>query len=123
MNSRSNLPKGGDFSIFLMSLDYHILNVMVKCKWFCLSIEFLAIFLIHLLLTISCFQSLVRLLEACAGNKPYHSLILFQDLLVSTTLPPVWINSCLIFLLLYLYHIRVYVPCTCLNLFNKIRIN
>ncbi|XP_041014903.1 vacuolar fusion protein CCZ1 homolog B-like isoform X1 [Juglans microcarpa x Juglans regia] len=34
-------------------------------------------------------QSLVRLLEGSAGNKPCYSLILFQDLLVSTTLSPV----------------------------------
>lgn len=34
-------------------------------------------------------QSLVRLLESCAGNTPCYSLILFQDLLVSTTLSPV----------------------------------
>ncbi|KAM5566936.1 vacuolar fusion protein CCZ1 [Rosa sericea] len=33
-------------------------------------------------------QSLVRVLEASAGNLPCHSLILFQDLLVSTTLSP-----------------------------------
>ncbi|CAN6550036.1 unnamed protein product [Malus baccata var. baccata] len=33
-------------------------------------------------------QSLVRVLESCAGNMPCHSLILFQDLLVSTTLSP-----------------------------------
>ncbi|CAB4316960.1 unnamed protein product [Prunus armeniaca] len=33
-------------------------------------------------------QSLVRVLESCAGNIPCHSLILFQDLLVSTTLSP-----------------------------------
>lgn len=31
-------------------------------------------------------QSLVRLVESCAGNTQCHSLILFQDLLVSTTL-------------------------------------
>ncbi|XP_042978436.1 vacuolar fusion protein CCZ1 homolog B-like isoform X8 [Carya illinoinensis] len=34
-------------------------------------------------------QSLVRLLESCAGSSPCYSLILFQDLLVSTTLSPV----------------------------------
>ncbi|KAA8529797.1 hypothetical protein F0562_034346 [Nyssa sinensis] len=33
-------------------------------------------------------QSLVRVLEACAGNTPCYSLVLFQDLLVSTTLSP-----------------------------------
>ncbi|XVE85591.1 hypothetical protein DITRI_Ditri17bG0102700 [Diplodiscus trichospermus] len=33
-------------------------------------------------------QTLVRLLESCAGNTPCSSLILFQDLLVSTTLSP-----------------------------------
>lgn len=33
-------------------------------------------------------QSLVRLLESSAGNTPCCSLILFQDLLVSTTLTP-----------------------------------
>ncbi|CAN6549691.1 unnamed protein product [Malus baccata var. baccata] len=33
-------------------------------------------------------QSLVRVLESCAGNMPCHSLVLFQDLLVSTTLSP-----------------------------------
>ncbi|KAF5750085.1 F23A5.27 isoform 5 [Tripterygium wilfordii] len=33
-------------------------------------------------------QSLVRTLESCAGNMSCYSLILFQDLLVSTTLPP-----------------------------------
>ncbi|KAL7163405.1 hypothetical protein ACSBR2_039498 [Camellia fascicularis] len=33
-------------------------------------------------------QSLVRVLESCAGNTPCYSLILFQDLLVSTTLSP-----------------------------------
>lgn len=33
-------------------------------------------------------QSLVRILESCAGNTPCNSLMLFQDLLVSTTLPP-----------------------------------
>ncbi|XP_052188933.1 vacuolar fusion protein CCZ1 homolog B-like isoform X2 [Diospyros lotus] len=31
-------------------------------------------------------QSLVRVLESCAGNIPCYSMILFQDLLVSTTL-------------------------------------
>ncbi|XP_062171934.1 vacuolar fusion protein CCZ1 homolog B-like isoform X2 [Alnus glutinosa] len=34
-------------------------------------------------------QSLVKVLESCAGNTPCYSLILFQDLLVSTTLSPV----------------------------------
>ncbi|XVF03012.1 hypothetical protein REPUB_Repub04eG0223900 [Reevesia pubescens] len=33
-------------------------------------------------------QTLVRMLESCAGNTPCSSLILFQDLLVSTTLSP-----------------------------------
>ncbi|KAL5760837.1 hypothetical protein ACOSP7_019327 [Xanthoceras sorbifolium] len=33
-------------------------------------------------------QSLVRVLESCVGNTHCHSLILFQDLLVSTTLSP-----------------------------------
>ncbi|XVF85570.1 hypothetical protein PTKIN_Ptkin17bG0127800 [Pterospermum kingtungense] len=33
-------------------------------------------------------QTLVRILESCAGNTPCSSLILFQDLLVSTTLSP-----------------------------------
>ncbi|KAH1049657.1 hypothetical protein AAZX31_08G047100 [Glycine max] len=33
-------------------------------------------------------QSLVRVLESSAGNTPWYSLILFQDLLVSTTLSP-----------------------------------
>ncbi|KAJ7954378.1 Vacuolar fusion CCZ1-like protein [Quillaja saponaria] len=33
-------------------------------------------------------QSLVRMLESCAGNSSCYSLILFQDLLVSTTLSP-----------------------------------
>ncbi|XP_021911562.1 vacuolar fusion protein CCZ1 homolog A-like isoform X1 [Carica papaya] len=33
-------------------------------------------------------QLLVRLLESCAGSMPCYSLILFQDLLVSTTLSP-----------------------------------
>ncbi|KAL7000838.1 Vacuolar fusion protein CCZ1 B [Sarracenia purpurea var. burkii] len=33
-------------------------------------------------------QSLVRVLESCAGNTPCYSLILFQDLLVSTALSP-----------------------------------
>ncbi|KAK9935394.1 hypothetical protein M0R45_022497 [Rubus argutus] len=33
-------------------------------------------------------QSLVRVLESCAGTLPCHSLILFQDLLVSSTLSP-----------------------------------
>ncbi|XP_010649909.1 vacuolar fusion protein CCZ1 homolog B isoform X3 [Vitis vinifera] len=33
-------------------------------------------------------QSLVRVLESCAGNAPCYSLVLFQDLLVSTTLSP-----------------------------------
>ncbi|XP_017219644.2 vacuolar fusion protein CCZ1 homolog B isoform X1 [Daucus carota subsp. sativus] len=33
-------------------------------------------------------QSLVRLLESCLGSASCHSLILFQDLLVSTTLSP-----------------------------------
>ncbi|XP_054808958.1 vacuolar fusion protein CCZ1 homolog B-like isoform X2 [Prosopis cineraria] len=33
-------------------------------------------------------QSLVRVLESSAGNTPCHSLILFHDLLVSTTLSP-----------------------------------
>ncbi|KAH7516244.1 vacuolar fusion protein CCZ1 homolog B isoform X2 [Ziziphus jujuba] len=33
-------------------------------------------------------QSLVRVIESCAGNTPCYSLILFQDLLVSTTLLP-----------------------------------
>ncbi|PIA48283.1 hypothetical protein AQUCO_01400700v1 [Aquilegia coerulea] len=34
-------------------------------------------------------QSLVRVVESsCAGNTPCNSLVLFQDLLVSTTLPP-----------------------------------
>lgn len=33
-------------------------------------------------------QSLVRTLEACAGNTLCYSMILFQDLLVSTTLSP-----------------------------------
>ncbi|KAJ4710118.1 Vacuolar fusion CCZ1-like protein [Melia azedarach] len=33
-------------------------------------------------------QSLVRVLESCAGNTPCHSMILFHDLLVSTTLSP-----------------------------------
>ncbi|MED6148331.1 Vacuolar fusion protein CCZ1 B [Stylosanthes scabra] len=33
-------------------------------------------------------QSLVRVLESSAGNMPCYSLILFQDLLVSTTLSP-----------------------------------
>ncbi|KAM7276689.1 hypothetical protein ACFE04_018555 [Oxalis oulophora] len=33
-------------------------------------------------------QSLVRVLESCAGNTPCYSLVLFQDLLVSTTLCP-----------------------------------
>lgn len=33
-------------------------------------------------------QSLVRLLESCLGSGSSHSLILFQDLLVSTTLSP-----------------------------------
>ncbi|XP_027340554.1 vacuolar fusion protein CCZ1 homolog B-like isoform X1 [Abrus precatorius] len=33
-------------------------------------------------------QSLVRVLESSAGNTPCYSLILFQDLLVSTTLSP-----------------------------------
>lgn len=34
-------------------------------------------------------QSLVKVLESCAGNTPCYSLILFQDLLVSTTFSPV----------------------------------
>ncbi|KAK4596902.1 hypothetical protein RGQ29_014798 [Quercus rubra] len=34
-------------------------------------------------------QSLVRVLESFAGNTQFYSLILFQDLLVSTTLSPV----------------------------------
>ncbi|XP_057959092.1 vacuolar fusion protein CCZ1 homolog B-like isoform X3 [Malania oleifera] len=34
-------------------------------------------------------QSLVRVLESCAGNTLCHSLVLFQDLLVSTSLSPV----------------------------------
>lgn len=33
-------------------------------------------------------QSLARVIESCAGNAPCYSLILFQDLLVSTTLSP-----------------------------------
>ncbi|KAL5553290.1 hypothetical protein UlMin_040691 [Ulmus minor] len=33
-------------------------------------------------------QSLVRVIESCTGNAPCYSLILFQDLLVSTTLSP-----------------------------------
>lgn len=33
-------------------------------------------------------QSLIRLLESCLGSASSHSLILFQDLLVSTTLSP-----------------------------------
>ncbi|KAM7484719.1 hypothetical protein LguiA_000728 [Lonicera macranthoides] len=33
-------------------------------------------------------QSLVKALESCAGSTPCYSLILFQDLLVSSTLPP-----------------------------------
>ncbi|RVW34621.1 Vacuolar fusion protein CCZ1-like A [Vitis vinifera] len=33
-------------------------------------------------------QSLVRVLESSAGNAPCYSLVLFQDLLVSTTLSP-----------------------------------
>ncbi|KAI9074974.1 hypothetical protein K1719_043024 [Acacia pycnantha] len=33
-------------------------------------------------------QSLVRVLESSVGNSPCHSLILFHDLLVSTTLSP-----------------------------------
>ncbi|XP_038892741.1 vacuolar fusion protein CCZ1 homolog B-like isoform X1 [Benincasa hispida] len=33
-------------------------------------------------------QALVRTLESCIGNASCHSLILFQDLLVSTTLSP-----------------------------------
>ncbi|KAF2316717.1 hypothetical protein GH714_042058 [Hevea brasiliensis] len=33
-------------------------------------------------------QSLVRVLESCAGATPCHSLIFFQDLLVSTTVSP-----------------------------------
>ncbi|CAF2050508.1 hypothetical protein BRARA_I04900 [Brassica rapa] len=33
-------------------------------------------------------QSLVQVLESCAGNLQCHSMILFQDLLVSTTLSP-----------------------------------
>ncbi|KAA8532456.1 hypothetical protein F0562_032489 [Nyssa sinensis] len=33
-------------------------------------------------------QSLVRVLESCAGNSPCYSLVLFRDLLVSTTLCP-----------------------------------
>lgn len=37
-------------------------------------------------------QSLVRVLESSAANTPCYSLILFQDLLVSTTLSPVWFN-------------------------------
>lgn len=37
-------------------------------------------------------QSLVRVLESCAGTLPCHSLILFQDLLVSSTLSPVWFD-------------------------------
>lgn len=37
-------------------------------------------------------QSLVNVLESSAGNTPCYSLILFQDLLVSTTLSPVWLN-------------------------------
>ncbi|XP_023918438.2 vacuolar fusion protein CCZ1 homolog A isoform X1 [Quercus suber] len=34
-------------------------------------------------------QSLVRMLESFAGNTQFYTLILFQDLLVSTTLSPV----------------------------------
>ncbi|PIM98917.1 putative myrosinase precursor [Handroanthus impetiginosus] len=34
-------------------------------------------------------QSLVRVLESCAGNTTCYSLTLFQDLLVSTTLSPI----------------------------------
>ncbi|PON68126.1 hypothetical protein TorRG33x02_262870 [Trema orientale] len=33
-------------------------------------------------------QSLVKVIESCTGNAPCYSLILFQDLLVSTTLSP-----------------------------------
>lgn len=33
-------------------------------------------------------QSLVKVLESCAGNSQSYSMILFQDLLVSTTLSP-----------------------------------
>ncbi|XP_009117785.1 vacuolar fusion protein CCZ1 homolog A isoform X2 [Brassica rapa] len=33
-------------------------------------------------------QSLVQVLDSCAGNLQCHSMILFQDLLVSTTLSP-----------------------------------
>ncbi|KAK4800931.1 hypothetical protein SAY86_021418 [Trapa natans] len=33
-------------------------------------------------------QSLVRVVESCGGNAQYHSLLMFQDLLVSTTLCP-----------------------------------
>ncbi|KAK1390110.1 vacuolar fusion protein CCZ1-like [Heracleum sosnowskyi] len=33
-------------------------------------------------------QSLIRLLESCLGSASSHSLILFQDLLVSTTISP-----------------------------------
>ena len=34
-------------------------------------------------------QSLVRVLESSSGNTPCYSLVLFQDLLVSTSLSPV----------------------------------
>ncbi|KOM30292.1 hypothetical protein LR48_Vigan1091s000400 [Vigna angularis] len=37
-------------------------------------------------------QSLARVLESSAGNTLCYSLILFQDLLVSTTLSPVWLT-------------------------------
>lgn len=33
-------------------------------------------------------QSLIRVLESCAGNMPCYSMILFRNLLVSTTLSP-----------------------------------
>ncbi|XP_024019342.1 vacuolar fusion protein CCZ1 homolog B isoform X2 [Morus notabilis] len=33
-------------------------------------------------------QSLARVIESCTGNAPCYSMILFQDLLVSTTLSP-----------------------------------
>lgn len=39
---------------------------------------------------VSYWQSLVRVLESGAGATHCYSLILFQDLLVSTTLSPVW---------------------------------
>lgn len=97
--------KVDQLAIHLLLVQYNNFNVYVLNS---LILVLISVYVCKLCsLTFGFFQSLVTLLESCVGNRQCYSMTMFQDLLVSTNLSPVWFDLCILVLILVCY---LYVP-------------